>query len=301
MAGFTERDEDAVDVVGAHHRVDRVHACVRQGQDARRLEPGQDGLDGLERVVGRVHHEVLHAAAGDDRLDHGAHLGHDRRCFRRHVRASHEDGLGGEERADRAQAVHDQRGAAGDEIDDAVGQAHRGGDLDGAGDGHDLGFDATLAEGRLGRVRVARGQAQPGQVLQAASRRLVGHRRLQAAVAVAQLGQDLQLGASLDEQVGAGDAQVGDPVGHELDDVVGAHEEDVQREALDLGRQRARAVLEAQARVVEQLQGRRLHAALVGDGQSDPARLAAREGGHPALVGDHLGPSSVGRRSSASR
>ena len=51
-------------------------------------------------------------------------------------------------------------------------------------------------------------------------------------------GRWLELGPGLEEQVGAGDAQVGHAVGHELDDVVGAHEEDIQREALDLGRQR---------------------------------------------------------------
>ena len=167
---------------------------------------------------------------------------------------THQDGLAVEERPDRAQTVHDERGAAGDEIDDAVGQAHRGRHLDGSADGHDLGPDAEPGEGRLGRVGVTGGQPVSGQVLERSRRRVVGHGRLQATVAVAELDEDVEVGTTLDEQVRSGDAEIGHAVGHELDDVIGAHEQDVQREPVHPRRQGAGAVLEAEAGVVEQLQ-----------------------------------------------
>ena len=80
-------------------------------------------------------------------------------------------------------------------------------------------------------ARMAGGQSPSGKVREGLHRRGVRHGRLQAAVAVAQLGQHLQLHAALDEQVGARDAQVGHAVGHELHDVVRAHEEDVERDS----------------------------------------------------------------------
>ena len=107
-----------------------MHALVGERQHAGRLQPGQDGLDGLERAVGAFiiryftprpamtasiivrTSAMMAAAAGRD------------------VPAADQDGLAGEERAHRAQAVHDQRRAAGDEVDDAVGEAHRGCHLD---------------------------------------------------------------------------------------------------------------------------------------------------------------------------
>ena len=55
------------------------------------------------------------------------------------------------------------------------------------------------------------------------------HGRGKAAAAVAERAQDGQLGAGLGEEVLAGDPEVGHAVADELDDVVRAHEEDVDR------------------------------------------------------------------------
>ena len=91
------------------------------------------------------------------------------------------------------------------------------------------------------------------------------------AAAVAELADPRQLGAGLGQQVDAGDAEVGDAVADELDDVVRAHEQDVELEVLDARDEAAVVLLEDEAGVVEQAQGRLDQPALVRDGQPQPA------------------------------
>ena len=87
------------------------------------------------------------------------------------------------------------------------------------------------------------------------------------AAAVAERPDLRQVGAGLAQQVDAGDAEVGDAVADELDDVVGPDEQDVELVVLDERDEAAVVLLEDEAGVVEQAQGRLDHPALVRDGE----------------------------------
>ena len=87
-----------------------------------------------------------------------------------------------------------------------------------------------------GGVRVGRRDAQAGEVLDAPVRRVVGDRGREPAPAVAERADPRQLGAGLGEEVDAGDAEVGDAVADELDDVVRPDEQDVEVVVLDAAR-----------------------------------------------------------------
>ena len=63
------------------------------------------------------------------------------------------------------------------------------------------------------------------------------------------------------------EGEVGHAVTDKLDDVVRAHEEDVQVEVLDAGDEAAVVLVEHESRIVEKAKGRFDQPALVGDGQ----------------------------------
>ena len=185
------------------------------------------------------------------------------------VGGADQDGLAVDEPADAAEAVHHQCRPGGHEVDDAVREAHPGRDLDGAADRHHLHRDAALAEEPAGGVRVGGGEAEVAQVLDRPGLRVVRDGGFEPAAAVAELGEDRQLGAGLQQQVRAGDAQVRDAVADELDDVLGPDEQDVQREVLDVADERSGVVLEHQAGVTEEVQRGLDEATLVGHREAE--------------------------------
>ena len=78
--------------------------------------------------------------------------------------------------------------------------------------------------------------------------RVAGDGGGEPAAAVAELAQDRQVHAGLGEDVAAGDADLGNGVRDELDHVVGAHEQDVERVVLDARDEAAIVGLEHEAR-----------------------------------------------------
>ncbi len=196
-------------------------------------------------------------------------------------RVRDEDRLRGEDVADLAQAVHDERGTGRHEVDDPLGQAEPRRDLDGTRDRDDVDGDAPVGEESARGVRMGGRDSQAGELLDAGLRRVVGDRRGEPAATVAELADAWQLGTGLGQEVDPGDPEVGDPVADELDDVVRAHEEDVEVEVLDARDEAAVVLLEDEAGIVQQAQGRFDQAALVGDRQPEalvhvPASRIAR-------------------------
>ena len=118
-------------------------------------------------------------------------------------RVGDEDRLRGEDVADLAQAVHHERRAGRDEVDDPLGQAEPRRDLDGARDRDDLDRDAALREEAAGGVRVGGRDAQAGEVLDGLVRRVVRDRGREPAAAVAERADARQLGAGLAQEVDA--------------------------------------------------------------------------------------------------
>ena len=113
--------------------------------------------------------------------------------------------------------------------------------------------------------------AQAGEVVDRGQLRVVGDGGGKTAAAEAE-GPDLrQVGAGLAQEVEAGDPEVRDAVAHELDDVVGPDEQDVEIVVLDQGDQASVVLLEHQAGVVQQPQRRFDEPALVGDREAQSA------------------------------
>ena len=69
-AGGLEARQQAPDLVRADDRVDGDHAVVRERDDRRRFEGGQERLELAQAAGGRVHHQVLATARGDDGAEH---------------------------------------------------------------------------------------------------------------------------------------------------------------------------------------------------------------------------------------
>ncbi len=192
-------------------------------------------------------------------------------------RIGDEDRLRLEDVADLAQAVHHERGAGRDEIDDGLGKAEAGRDLDGARDRDDVDRDALGLEEATGRVGVGGGDAQAAQVFDGPVRRVVGNGGGQAAAPVPELADPWQLGAGLREEVDAGDAEVRHAVADELDDVVRADEQDVEVVVLDAGHEAAVVLVEHESGIVKEPKGGFDHPPLVRDGEPEalPHRSAA--------------------------
>ena len=131
-------------------------------------------------------------------------------------------------------------------------------------------------EEAAGGVRVGRGDAEAGEVLDRLVGRVVRDGGGQPAAAVAELADPGQLGAGLGQEVDAGDPEVGDAVADELDDVVGADEQDVEVVVLDARDEAAVVLLEDEAGIVEQPQGRLDQPALVRDGEAEARSSLAR-------------------------
>ena len=91
------------------------------------------------------------------------------------------------------------------------------------------------------------------------------------AAAVAEGADPRQVGAGLAQEVESGDAEVGDAVADELDDVVGPDEQDVEVVVLDERDEAPVVLLEDEAGVVEQPEGRLDHPALVRDREAKAA------------------------------
>ena len=174
---------------------------VGERDDRRRLEAGQQRLELGEVRRRRVHHQVLAAARGDDRADHRVDRGELVGALAVGRRVGDEDRLGREDVADRPEAVHHERRAGRDEVDDGFGQAEPRGDLDRARDRDDVDGDAALGEEAAGGVRVGRRDAQAGQVLDRLVRRVGRDRGREPAAAVAERADARQLRAGLGEEV----------------------------------------------------------------------------------------------------
>ena len=115
---------------------------------------------------------------------------------------------------------------------------------------------ARSLEPAAGGARVGRRDAEPGEILDAplgrhrwAPRPSAGSARSRAERTTGRSTSDFG------EEVGAGDPQVGDAVADELDDVVRADEEDVEVDVLDPAHEAPIALLEDEARVVQQVRG----------------------------------------------
>ena len=100
-------------------------------------------------------------------------------------------------------------------------------------------FEQDLA----GEVWVGGRDVQAGELLHRRDRRLLGHRRFEAAPAEAEPQEFGHVRAALAHEVGAGDPAVDDAVLHVLGDVRGAHEQHVDRRVAARERERALARL----------------------------------------------------------
>ena len=270
-------------VVGIDDRVDRDHARVGE-RDHRRRSRGPAGApaSSASRARGRVHHQVLAARGGEDCAASIVSIGGELVALApvaRRVRDEH--GLGGEDVADRPEAVHRERRAGRDEVDDGLGEAEPRRHLDRAGDRDDVDRDAALGEeaaassaGGPSRPAGRRGPRRPGR----ASRR---DRDREPAAAVAERPDDGSSAPVSRQEIEAGDAEIRDAVADELDDVVGPDEEDVEVEVLDPRDEAPVVLLEDQAGIVEERERRLDEAALVRD---------RRGGGGPSS----LGPAGTG-------
>ncbi len=231
--------------------------------------PGQEVLQLDESLLGRVHHEVLAAPGGEDRGEHRLHRAEVGATGREGSGVRDQDGLRDEDVLDRAQAVHRQGGTGRDEIDDGLRQAESRRDFDRAGQGNDVHRDAALGEEATGRLRVRCRDPCVGKVGDRRVRRIDRHCCRQAASTVAEEAQDGQLRARLGEEILAGDAEVGDAVTDELDDVAGPDEQDVEGEVLDPDHEASIVLLEHEAGIVEEFQRRFDQAPLVGDREAE--------------------------------
>ena len=120
-----------------------------------------------------------------------------------------------------------------------------------------------------GGVGVGGRHTQAAQVLDRSIRRVVRDGGRKATAAVPELADPRQLGAGLGQEVDAGDPEVGHAVTHELDDVVGPDEQDVEVMVLDTGHEAAVVLVEHEPGVVEEPQGRFDHPSLVRDGEAE--------------------------------
>ena len=113
--------------------------------------------------------------------------------------------------------------------------------------------------------------SKASQVLGGAERRVVWDRESEAAPAVAQVMDLRHLRSRLGDEVQPGDPKLGNAVAHELDDVVCAHEQDVQVEVLNSCDERPLAGLEDEPGVAQQADGRLDQSALVRNGKTQAA------------------------------
>ena len=122
-----------------------IMPVVRERDDRRRFERRAAGASSSASFVGRgVHHQVLAAAGGDDRAEHRVDRGELGGALAIGGRVGDEHRLRREDVADLAQAVHDERRAGRDEVDDGLGEPEPRRDLDRARDRDDLDRDAAL-------------------------------------------------------------------------------------------------------------------------------------------------------------
>ena len=117
-------------------------------------------------------------------------------------------------------------------------------------------------------VRVGGCHAQAGQILDGLVGRVVRDGCREATPPVAEVTDARQLGARLGQQVDAGDPEVGHAVADELDDVVRAHEQDIEVVVLDPRDEAAVVLVEHESCVVQEPEGRFDEPSLVRDGQS---------------------------------
>ena len=192
-------------------------------------------------------------------------------------RVGDEDRLRGEDVADLAQAVHDERRAGRHEVDDRLGEPESRRDLDRARDRDDL--DRRCRRSAKNRRAVfgwAVATRRPARSVDGLVRRVVRDRGGEAAAAVAERrGRGAARRRSRLRRSTPVIAEVGDAVADELDDVVRAHEQDVEVVVLDARDEAPVVLLEDEPGVVEQAQRRLDEAALVRD----------RRGAGGALIG----------------
>ena len=148
-AGRLEPRQQPPDVRRRHERVHGDHARLGEREHARRARAGDERADLVERAP----RARSASGSGCARVDDAAQ---DRRRAGSGASPSSradEHRLGGEERAERAQAVRAQRVAARDEVDDRVGEPEPRRDLDRARDLDEL--DRRRRARRAARARAA--------------------------------------------------------------------------------------------------------------------------------------------------
>ena len=117
-----------------------------------------------------------------------------------------------------------------------------------------------------------RRNAQSCEVLGGSEGRVVRDRDCEAALPETELAQLRHAGARLGDQIEPGHPEFGDPVGHELDDVVGPHEEDVEIEVLHARHQRPLTGFEDEPGIAQQADGRLDQPALVWNCEAQATR-----------------------------
>jgi hypothetical protein len=189
-----------------------------------------------------------------------------------------EDGLRGEQRPERAQAVGPEGVAARDEIDDGVREAEPRRNLDRAGHVDELGSDPALDEQLARKTRKDRGNPEPGELVERRRRRFLRHRRFERAAAEAEPQQLRDLRTALPDEIRPGDAAVDDTVLNVLRNVRGTDEEDLDRRVPTGERERPLPrFLGTESSVLEQRHRRLAEASLRRDGDPQPVeRLFAR-------------------------
>ena len=182
------------------------------------------------------------------RVDDGAQHRRERLCAI--LVTCDEHGLRLEQHTERAEAVRAQGVARRDEVDDRVREAEPRRELDRAGDVDQL----DRARQQLARQPwIDRRDGRSGQIGRRLDRRLLGHRRLEAARAEPELQQLGDACAALAHEVEPGDAAVDDAVLHVLGDVGGANEQHLDRRVPAGERERPLArLLRAETGVLEQ-------------------------------------------------
>jgi uncharacterized protein YegP (UPF0339 family) len=247
-------DGDLVLAVDVHH--------------GRAAQPRDDVVDGVQPLLGDVHHQVAPVLRGDDRRQGRLDL-LDLRVVE-HVRPADEVDGTLQHLGDDLQAVDLEGRPRRGDVDDGVGHLDVRRQLGRAGHLDDVDLDAAVREELVCQVRELRGDGRALEFLDGldAVGRRRGHHQPAAAVVEVQQLLDVRV-AGLPDLVEARDAEVRRAVGDVLGDVRGTREQDAQLRVDRVGVQLpVGAVDDVDACPLEQVHRRVVQAPLVGDRDS---------------------------------
>src|SRR5690606_4918897 len=241
-------------------------------------DAGDDALDLLERRTRHVRHEVALPLCAQYRFERGRELTRGAFSFGagRQARSRDQPRRGFEDRLDLAQAVHLQRRTGGGDVHDDVGYTEVWRNLRCAGNGNDrdialAGREACTRHGR----KYGRDPSTGGHIAHVLDVRVLAHRDDDTATAEPEIEYIQYVTAALDDEVEAGDPEIRGAIGHELRDVLRAHE---QRDELAPERRLQRALargLERETRPFEQVACLRREPALVRKCNPDHRRFSS--------------------------